>query len=76
MTPVGEMPLDEVSQAEADAYRAWRDGYQRNWSWGFDPIALRISLGKDKLAADMTVMPLILSSEYREFAVACPGRQV
>lgn len=66
-TPIGEIPLDEVTQAEADAYRAWRDGYQRNWSWGFDPIALRISLGKEKMAADMTVMPLILSTEYREF---------
>ena len=31
MTPIAEMPLDEVTQAEADAYRRWRDGYQRNW---------------------------------------------
>ena len=54
LTPMGEMPLDEVTQAEADAYRTWRIGYQRNWSWGFDPIALRISLGKQKLAADLT----------------------
>jgi hypothetical protein len=67
MTPIGEIALDEVTQAEADAYRAWRTGYQRNWSWGFDPIALRISLGKQKLAADMTVMPLIMNTEYREF---------
>jgi hypothetical protein len=67
MTPIGESSLDEVTQAEADAYRAWREGYQRNWSWGFDPIALRISLAKQKLAADMTVMPLILGTQYREF---------
>jgi hypothetical protein len=67
MTPIGEIPLDEVTQAEADSYRAWRDGYQRNWSWGFDPIALRISLNKQKVAADMTVMPLIMSTQYREF---------
>jgi hypothetical protein len=66
MTPIGEIALDEVTQAEADAYRVWRDGYQRNWSWGFDPIALRISLGKGKIAADMTVLPLILGSEYHE----------
>jgi hypothetical protein len=67
MTPIGEVPLDEVTQAEADAYRAWRDGYQQNWSWGFDPIALRISLGKKSVAADMTVMPLIVNTQYREF---------
>ena len=68
MTPIGEVPLDEATEAEANAYSAWRDGYQRNWSWGFDPIALRISLGKRKVAADVTVTPLILNSEYREFA--------
>jgi hypothetical protein len=66
MTPIGEIPLDEVTQAEADAYRSWRDGYQQNWSWGFDPIALRISLGREKVAADMTVMPLIVNTQYRE----------
>ncbi len=67
MTPIAELPLEEVTQAEADAYRAWRDGYQQNWSWGFDPIALRISLDKEKLGADMTVMPLIVNTRYREF---------
>jgi len=67
MTPIGEISLDEVTRAEADAYRAWREGYQRNWSWGFDPIALRISLDKQKVAVDMTVMPLILGTQYRQF---------
>ena len=60
MTPIAEMPLEEVTKTEADAYQAWRDGYQRNWNWAFDPIGLRISLGKQKLAADLTIMPLIL----------------
>ena len=68
MTPIAEMPLDEVTKTEADAYQAWRDGYQRNWNWAFDPIGLRISLGKQKLAADLTIMPLIVASQYNEFA--------
>ena len=68
MTPIAEMPLDEVTKTEADAYRAWRDGYQRNWNWAFDPIGLRIGLGKQKLAADLTIMPLILGSQYNELA--------
>jgi len=75
MTPIGEIELNEVTKAEAEAYGRWRDGYQRNWSWGFDPVALRISLGKDKLAADMTVMPLILGSEYRELVSLSSGAQ-
>jgi hypothetical protein len=67
MTPIGELPMQKVTQAEADAYRVWRDGYQRNWSWAFDPIALRLALHKDRLAGDITVMPLIFATEYREF---------
>ncbi len=33
MTPIAEMPLDEVTKDEAQAYQAWRDGYQNNWTW-------------------------------------------
>ena len=67
MTPIGEMPLDEVTQDEAAGLCRWRDGYQRNWSWGFDPIGLRIGIGKEKLAADLSIMPLIMNSEYSRF---------
>ena len=73
MTPIAEMPLDEVTKTEADAYQAWRDGYQRNWNWAFDPIGLRISLGKQKLAADLTIMPLIMASQYNEFTEVSQG---
>ncbi len=73
MTPIGEMPLDEVTKEEADAYSQWRDGYQRNWNWAFDPIALRIGLGKEKLSADLTIMPLILNTEYSRFMEISKG---
>ena len=75
MTPIGEIPLDEVTKAEADAYGRWRDGYQRNWSWAFDPIALRISLGKepargrhDRDAADLRAPSTASSSRSRRAA--------
>ncbi|HEY5314334.1 MAG TPA: hypothetical protein VIK18_17505 [Pirellulales bacterium] len=64
LTPIGERPLKTVSRAEADAYEFWRNGYQRNFRWAFDPIALRLTLAGDRLAADLTVMPLIAASEY------------
>ncbi|MGA2616439.1 MAG: hypothetical protein ABSF26_02440 [Thermoguttaceae bacterium] len=76
MTPIGELALEEVTRAEADAYQQWRGGYQRNWSWAFDPIALRISLGKTRVAADLTVMPLIASSEYREMISIARGAKI
>jgi hypothetical protein len=66
MTPILELPLDQVSGAEARAYARWRDDYESNWRQYFDPIAARLSLGKDRsLSADMTVMPLIRQTSYR-----------
>ena len=73
MTPVAEMPMEEVTRTEADAYQAWRDSYQRNWRWAFDPIGLRIGLGKQKVSADLTVMPLSMASDYDRFAEISRG---
>jgi hypothetical protein len=65
MTPIAEMPISKVTKAEADAYRTWRNGYERNWTGVFDPIGLRLGIRKDKLSADLTVMPLIGGTDYR-----------
>jgi hypothetical protein len=73
MTPISEMPIDRVTQAEATAYQQWRDRYQQNWSWAFDPIALRLTVRADKLAADLSVMPLIWGSEYRTMISVSQG---
>jgi hypothetical protein len=73
MTPIAELPIDRVTKAEADAYTRWRDGYQSNWQWAFDPIALRLGVDKKKLSADLTVMPMILGTEYREFVNVSRG---
>ena len=63
-TPIIELPLESVTQQEAVSYKRWRDVYQQNWRWAFDPIAVRIHTGQQRLAADLTVMPLIVASEY------------
>ena len=73
LTPIAEMPLEEVTAVEAEAYNRWREGYERNWNWAFDPIALRLTLRDDRLAADLSVMPMILGSEYRELAAISQG---
>lgn len=76
MTPIAEMPLKKVTKAEADAYRWWRDTYQNNWRWAFDPIAMRVTLKQTRLAADLTVMPLIFGTEYRELAALSQGATI
>ena len=75
-TPVAELPLDRVTAAEADAYRFWRERYERNWRWAFDPIGLRISLAADRVAGDLTVLPLIAGSEYRNILSVTQGAAI
>jgi len=67
-TPIAELELERVSKGEAQLYERWRDGYQRNWSNFFDPIAVRLTVGEEALGFDLTVMPLIVGSDYREFS--------
>ena len=45
MTPLAEIPLTKVTPGGRPSYGRWRDGYQQNWRWGFDPIALRLTCG-------------------------------
>jgi len=73
LTPIAELPLDEVTRAEAQAYSRWRDGYQQNWRWAFDPIAMRIVIREDRLATDITVMPLIWATDYRSIIELAQG---
>ncbi len=76
MTPIVELPLTRVSRAEADAYQRWRDNYQRNWRQVFDPIAIRFAVSSNRLGAELTVTPLILSSDYREMISFSSGAQI
>ena len=64
LKPILEIPLEQVTLAEANAYAFWRDGYQRNWRGVFDPIAVRVSASDERLETDLSVMPLITSSDY------------
>lgn len=76
LTPISELPLTKVTQAEADAYKRWCQGYQQNWSQFFDPIAIRFSMGPRELSAELTVMPLIAGSEYRHVIDVSSGAKI
>ena len=76
LTPIVELKLDKATSAEADAYRAWRNQYQSNWRWAFDPIALRLAVKDEQLAADLSVMPLIWGTEYRTWVDMARGAEI
>jgi hypothetical protein len=76
LTPIIELPIEKVTKSEADAYKQWRDSYQLNWRWAFDPIALRIGVDPGKLAADLTIMPLIAGSDYHELIAISRGAEI
>jgi len=73
LTPIAELDLQRVRQAEASAYGRWRETYQRNWTWAFDPIALRLHVEPQRLGADLTVLPLIWRTQYRQFVQVSEG---
>ena len=66
LTPLSERPVTRVSPEEKQAYEAFRRTFQDRWRAFFDPIALRLSFADGKLGADLSVMPLVVESEYRE----------
>ena len=73
LTPIAELELHEATTAEVAAYERWRTQYQRNWRQFFDPIAIRLTVAKTRLAADVTVMPLIAQSDYNELIEVTRG---
>ena len=73
LTPIAEIPMDKVTEAEQNAYGRFRGNYQRQWRQFFDPIAIRFTATPGRVAADVTVRPLIASSEYRQFMEVTAG---
>jgi hypothetical protein len=75
-TPISELSLDKVTAEEAASYERWRTMYQRNWRWAFDPIGVKLTLNKQSLGADMTVMPLVAQSEYQTMVSVTQGSKI
>ena len=75
-TPIVELSIDKVTEVEKAGYERWRDTYQQNWRQFFDPIAVRFEIKDNRLAADLTVVPLILATDYRQFISLVQGAKL
>ncbi|MEM9802909.1 MAG: hypothetical protein AAGA20_21465, partial [Planctomycetota bacterium] len=65
LTPIVELEIDRVTAAEKAGYESWRRGYEASWGVAFDPLAVRISARDDGIEADLSILPLTVSSQYR-----------
>ncbi len=67
LTPIAELSVEQATPSEKLAYEAFRRGFESRWRNVFDPIALRLTLTDGKFGLDLTAMPLVVNSDYREW---------
>ncbi len=67
LTPVADLKLEKVTKAEAEQYTSFVNNYNRYWTKFFDPIGIRVKMGKD-IRVQTVILPLIENSWYDGFA--------
>jgi hypothetical protein len=72
LTPVGEVPLQQVTPQEEAQYKAFVENYNRYWTQFFDPIGIRVKMGRN-IRIQTCILPLIENSWYEGLA-AFSGR--
>jgi hypothetical protein len=74
LTPNVEIPVTQVSGAEADEYEAFLAEYNQYWRTYFDPIALRLRMTPEQYRLETIILPLIDNSIYTGLAAALGGQ--
>jgi hypothetical protein len=74
LIPSAELPLDNVTQQEADEYQQFLDQYNSYWRTFFDPIAIRVKIDGKRYRAETIVLPLINNSIYNAMAATLGGK--
>jgi hypothetical protein len=75
-TPIAELAITHCTPAEAEIYARFRDTYQRGFSAFFDPIAVSLDAREDRLEFDLTVLPLIVGTEFEDLMDIVGGIQL
>ncbi len=70
LTPVAELDLAKVSEAEQRGYERWRDEFEGLWRQSFDPVGIRLSFRENVSEIDFTVIPLnvLAARDYEWFS--------
>ena len=73
MTPLCELPLDEITPEEAQSYRDFVNNYNSYWRTFFDPIAIRIQVTPQRYRVETIILPLINSTIYQQMHAMLGG---
>lgn len=74
LTPCCELPLENITQQEAQEYQAFVEQYNQYWRTFFDPIAIRVQMTPERYRAETIVLPLIDNSIYTSLDSLLGGR--
>jgi len=74
LIPNAELPLDKITQEEADEYQAFLEDYNQHWRIYFDPIAVRVQTTPERYRVETIVLPLIDNSIYTSLAATLGGK--
>ncbi|MDW8224221.1 MAG: hypothetical protein RMJ82_14855 [Gemmatales bacterium] len=75
-TPLIELPLDNVTKEERQAYESFRTRYIWLWNGAFDPIGLRLRIRPQEVVAETYILPLINVPQYRNLRQEYGGKTV
>lgn len=73
LTPLIDLEMERVTDAEAAAYRRFARSYTQLWRRFFDPVGLSISREGASWKLDTVVLPLAQNSLYRNLASLAGG---
>lgn len=65
LTPIAELAMAQVTKSEEAGYLRWRRSFEASWGGAFDPLAVRIDVREDGVDVDLTLIPLIVRTQYR-----------
>ena len=70
LTPIVELDVMQVSAAEQQEYERYKQRYESFWKGYFDPIAVRIQVGRPTVRLETLVLPFANGSLYRDLQSA------
>lgn len=76
LTPLLEVPLEQVTAKEASDYQNFLREYSQYWRTFFDPIAVRMKVTPEQFRLETVVLPLIDNSIYTGLSQAIGGKTV